>query len=92
MEFFLNGAQPSLNSGNLINHLNMNWNQFKDPVFRLCLAGAVVASWSPTQELAGSNPFTVVTNILSLKSANSVKTFRENSIVTMGRFPLLTQF
>ena len=54
MEFFLNGAQPSLNSGNLINHLNMNWNQFKDPVFRLCLAGAVVASWSPTQELAGS--------------------------------------
>ena len=37
----------------------------------MCLAGAVVASWSLTQELEGLNPFTVMTNILSL---NSVKT------------------
>ena len=41
----------------------MNWVQFKDPVFHMCLAGAVVASWSHTQEVAGSNPFTVMTNI-----------------------------
>ena len=27
----------------------MNWAQFKDAVFHLCLAGAVVASWSLTQ-------------------------------------------
>ena len=41
------------------------------------LAGTVEASWSLTQEVAGSSPFTVMMNILSL---NSVKTFRENSI------------
>ena len=28
----------------------------------MCLAGAVVASWSLTQEEAGLNPFTVMTN------------------------------
>ena len=43
----------SLNSANRINHINMNWAQFKDPVSHLCLAGAVVASWSLTQEVAG---------------------------------------
>ena len=30
---------------------------FKDPVSNMCLAGAVVASWSLTQEVAGSMPF-----------------------------------
>ena len=29
----------------------------------MCLAGTVVASSSVTQEVAGSNPFTVMTNI-----------------------------
>ena len=29
--------------------------------------------------MAGSSPFTVMTNFLSLNSLNSVKTFRENS-------------
>ena len=43
----------------------MNWTQFKDPLGYPCLAGAVVASWSLTQEVVGSN--------------YSVKTFRENS-------------
>ena len=28
----------------------------------MCLAGTVVASWSLTQVVAGSNPFTVLTN------------------------------
>ena len=46
----------------------------------MCLAGTVVASWSLTQEVAGSIPFTVMMNILSLNSVNSMKTFRENSI------------
>ena len=35
MEFFLNGAELSLNSVNsekLINHWSMNWAQFKDPI------------------------------------------------------------
>ena len=57
LEFSLNGAELSVNSGNQINHWSMNWGQFKDPVSHMCLAGAVVASWLLTQEVSGSNPF-----------------------------------
>ena len=53
----------SANSGNLINHLSMNWNLFQDPVSNMCLAGAVVACWSLTQVIASSSPFTVMPNI-----------------------------
>ena len=35
--------------------------QFKDPISHMGLAGAVVASWSRTHEVAGLNPFTVMT-------------------------------
>ena len=56
----------------------MNWSQFKYPVSNTSLAGAEVASQSLTQEAAGSNPFTEMTNFLSL---NSVKTFREYSVI-----------
>ena len=35
----------------------MNFGQFKDPVSHMCFAGAVVASWSLIQGVAGSNPF-----------------------------------
>ena len=35
----------------------MNWGQFKDPVCYLCLASAVAASWSLTQQTADLNPF-----------------------------------
>ena len=67
MEFSLNEAELllnsviSANSENLIdlNHWSMNWAQFKNPVCHMCLAGAVVASWSLTQEMAGSNPIFV---------------------------------
>ena len=41
----------------------MNWAQFKDPVSHMCLAGTVVTFWSLTQVVAGSSPFTVMTNI-----------------------------
>ena len=67
LEFFLNRTGLSFNSvisgnsRNLINHWSMNWTQFKDPATHTCLGGAVVASWSLTQEVASS--FTVVTNI-----------------------------
>ena len=58
----------------------MNWAQFKDPVSDMCLAGAVVASSSLTQEVAGSIPFTVMTNIFwLLNSVNSHESFRDNS-------------
>ena len=62
MGFILNGAEFSLNSvnsansGNLINHSSMNLTKFKDPVSHMCLTGAVVASWSLTQQVAGSSP------------------------------------
>ena len=35
----------------------MNRGQFKDPVSHLCLAGAVVAPWCLTQEVASANLF-----------------------------------
>ena len=56
----------------------MTLTQFKDPVSHMCLAGAVVTSLSVTQELAGSSPFAVMTNIFL--SMNSHFIFRKNSI------------
>ena len=44
----------------------MNYSQLKDPVSHMCLASTVVASWSLTQKVAGSNPSTVMTNIFFL--------------------------
>ena len=52
----------------------MNSGQFKDPVSHMFLAGTVVASWFLTQELAGSNPLTVMTYIVVTEFAE----FREN--------------
>ena len=48
--------------------------QFKDPVSHMYLVGAVSASWSFKQEVAGSNPFTVMTNILITEFSK----FKEN--------------
>ena len=51
LEFFLNGAELSLNSansGNLINHWSTIWRSF----LYMCLAGVLVASWSLAQEEA----------------------------------------
>ena len=52
-----------MNSGNLVNHSSMNSGLFKDPVCHMCVADPVAASWSLTQEVAGVNSFTVMTNI-----------------------------
>ena len=41
----------------------MNWVQLKESVSDMCLAGIVVAYWSPTHEAAGFSTFTVMTNI-----------------------------
>ena len=53
------------NLWNLKNHWSMNLGQYKDPIlsYHMCLTFAVVASWSLTQEVAGSNHVTVMTNI-----------------------------
>ena len=40
----------------------MNWVQFKESISHMCLAGTEIASWSLEQEVAGSSPFTVMTN------------------------------
>ena len=50
-----NGVFPkwNMNSLNSANSGSMNWSQFKYSVSHMCLAGALVASWSLTQEVAG---------------------------------------
>ena len=55
----------------------MTWNQFKDPGSHMCLAYAMVASWSLTQEVADSIPFN---DNYFCPGVNSEKTFRKNSI------------
>ena len=39
----------------------------------MCLAGAVVSSWSLTQEVAGMNPFTVMTHIFVIESNENIE-------------------
>ena len=80
MELSLNSA----NSGNLIN-------QFKDPVSHMCLAGAVVASWSLTPEVAGLNQFNN-NYFLSVNSLNSVIKIRKNSNKTDSMISVLHLF
>ena len=55
----------------------MNWAQFKDPTSHVCLAGAVVASWPLTQEMAVSSPLTVMTNIFVTGITEFRETFRK---------------
>ena len=54
---WIRNSVNSANSGNLINHWSTNWAQFIDPDSHLCLAGTMIASWSLTEEVAGSSPF-----------------------------------
>ena len=48
----------------------MNWCKVDDSVCHMCLASAVVASWSLAPEVAGSSPFTVMTNTFAEFSEN----------------------
>ena len=57
----------------------MNWRQFKDPIFHMCLAGTVIVSWFLTQEVASSSPFTVMSNICVFEFAELSENIRENS-------------
>ena len=63
------------------NVVGMNLVQYKDLLCYMCPFGTVVSSLSLTQEILGSNPaiFLLIFNFLSLNSADSMKTFRENS-------------
>ena len=40
----------------------MNWTQFKDPVCHMCLTGAMVVSWSLTQEVVGASLLLTIDN------------------------------
>ena len=58
----------------------MNKAQYKDPIYHICLAGALVASWSLIQEVAGLSLFTVRTNMFVNEFSKFSETFRRNSI------------
>ena len=63
----------------------MNLSEFyKDPSSNMSLAGAVVASWSLTQVVVGSSPFTVMTNIFGTEFNKFSETFRENSTIPLS--------
>ena len=59
----------------------MNWAQFKGPVFHMCLASTMVVSWFLTQEVGGSSPFTVMTNIFVTELNEFSETLRKSSNV-----------
>ena len=56
----------------------MNWAQFKDHISHMCLTGAVVASWSLIQEMAGLSPYTVMTNIFVTEFSKFSETLEKN--------------
>ena len=58
----------------------MNRDEFKDLI--MCYPGAVVAPWLLTQEMTGSSPFTVMTNIFVTEFSEFGETFRKNSNVS----------
>ena len=78
LELFLNRAEPSLNSGNL--KITEVWIRLRlDPVSLMGLVGIVVASWSLTQEVAGSSPFTGMTNIFVAEFTEFSEKIEKNS-------------
>ena len=66
----------------------MNWGKFKDAVSHTCLAGAVVVSWSLTQEIAGSGPFTVLITILVTEFSKSSENIYRKECIPVGCVPL----
>ena len=62
----------------------MNWNQFKNPVPQMHLADAVVAFWSLTQEVADSNPFTLMIIIFTIRNEVAKVMFLHLSVCPQG--------
>ena len=73
------------------NHWSMSWAQFKDPVSYMCCAGAVVACWALTQEVAGWQGFesfywmTYFCHWIQRMQWKNLQLFRENPIVNNVR-------
>ena len=63
---------------------------FKDPVSHMCLAGAVVASWSLTQDVAGWSPFKVCPHRAAAANTKSMEASTQASSGTFEvcRLPL----
>ena len=58
--------------------------RFKDPVSYLCLAGYVVTSWSPTQDIAGLNNL-FLQNFYHRNQQIQKKAFRETEMGLTGQ-------
>ena len=76
LEMFLNGAELKLNSVISVHSANLiitqAWIGLQDLVSHMCLAGTVVVSWTLIQEMADLSPFTVMTNILTVRNIVNV--------------------
>ena len=71
---FFNGSFPKWSEFRKTDsHRISNWVQFKVPVSHMCLAGSVVACWSPTQEVVGWQGFEPFYRNDKYLSLNSVK-------------------
>ena len=53
----------------------------------MCFASTVVAFWFFTQEVAGSNPFTVMTNIFVTEFSDFSEALRKNFTVQLDSVP-----
>ena len=72
MEFFLNGAELSLNSVKFSESDKLYWAQFKDPVSHMCLAG--------TKRKRSQVRVLLMTNIFVTEFNEN--TFRKNSNIS----------
>ena len=68
----------------------MNWAQFqKDPVSHMCLVGAwgsILVSYTRGGCVAGSSPFTVMTNMFVIEFSEISQTFSESSSVPLVNY------
>ena len=55
----------------------MDWAQFKDFVYHMCLAGAAAVPQSFTQEVAGPSPHTPTTNIPATEPSEPSETSKK---------------
>ena len=89
-------AELSLNlasSGNLINHWSINWYQFREQRQQDMweTGGSILVSYTRGGWVAGSSPFTIMTNILLTEFSKFSETFRKNSIAPI-RFSRFLKF
>ena len=67
----------------------MNWVQFKDPRFYLCLIGTVVSCWFISQEVGGLN--TPLLQIISSDSVDSLEYIQGKPQMSLSIYKSITQ-